>query len=90
MKVFELAAIRGVNAKDLAKELGLKSHLSIVPEELHKDIPETVVVSVPSFTEPVVQSIVVSEISKEDKIKSIRGLGVKSKFWNERESLGLK
>ncbi len=42
MKVHELAALRWMNAKDLAKELGLKSHLSIIPDEMlaKLDIPK--------------------------------------------------
>ena len=90
MKVFELAALKGVNAKDLAKELGLKSHLSNVPDELIKDIPATVVVSKPSFAEKAPSVIGRPPISDKEKIQSIRGLGTKSRFWKERESLGIK
>jgi dsRNA-specific ribonuclease len=94
MKVFELAALRGVNAKELAKELGLKSHLSVVPESERSDIPATVVVSTPSLkaesSEQVLAAVVNSGVSEEVKRQSIRGLGTKSKFWSERVALGIK
>ena len=89
MKVFELAAIRGENAKELAKSLGLKSHLSNVPDELIKDIPATVVVSKPSFKEPEPSVIGRPKISDEAKRQSIKGLGTKSKYWKERKELGM-
>lgn len=88
MKVYELAALRGVNAKDLAKELNLKSHLSVVSDELMAKFPATVEKEKPSFIEkPVIGR---PKITDEEKLKSIKGLGVKSRFWKERETLGLK
>ena len=89
MKVFELAALKGVNAKDLAQELGLKSHLSNVPDELIKDTPEEVAVSKPSFVEKPKSVIGRPPISDKKKIQSIKGLGTKSRFWNERKELGM-
>ena len=89
MKVFELAALKGVNAKDLAKELGLKSHLSNVPDDLIKDTPATVVVPKPSFKEEPKSVIGRPPISDEVKRQSIRGLGTKSRFWSDRKELGM-
>lgn len=80
MKVYELAKERGVNAKQLAKQLGLKSHLSIIPDCILKEetISEEDVV-------PVVEIKSKQEVTEQEMIGSIKGLGVDSLYWDRRK-----
>lgn len=102
MQVYELAKIRGVSAKELAKELGLKGHLSLVPDELvpiaTENPPivasepvkeEESVIILPEKTKPL-QKPVIDNVSREFKIGSILGGGHKSMYWSERFDLGVK
>lgn len=77
MKVHELSKKLGVSNKELLEELGLKSHLSVVPED---------VLAKYEAAEPVVEAEPTEEIPDVDLIRrSINGLGNKSPYWKYRE-----
>ena len=88
MKVFELALQRGVNAKELAKELGLRSHLSVIPEETVDELPAEVIeeVAVKVAEKP---KGYVPVATREEMIGSIKGLGSKSIYWHKRSEVGM-
>jgi hypothetical protein len=87
VKVFELALQRGVNAKELAKELGLKSHLSIIPEKVVSELSPEVIEEVAVKVEEKPKGYV-PRATPEEMIGSIRGLGTKSIYWHLRKELG--
>jgi hypothetical protein len=92
MKVYELAKIRGVDAKQLAVELGLKSYLSNVPAGLCEEVlPAGVVISEPAPEVVNTAEAVVSipKLSRDEMWASIAGLGTKSPYWERRAEVGL-
>ena len=92
MKVYELAKMRGVDAKQLAAELGLKSYLSNVPEGLCEEVlPAGVVISKPAPEVVKTEEKVVNtpELGRDELWASIAGLGTKSPYWERRAEVGL-
>ena len=89
MKVYELAKVKGVNAKELAKELGLKSHLSEIPDGIVAEEPKTEVVVPVKVEAPVVEEVP-SGVDDKAIRQSIIGLGTKSAYWYLRAKYGIR
>lgn len=96
MKVWELAKKLNRTNKDLLGELGLKSHMSKVPDsvvaehlgEEKKITPEPEAVETVDTAETLVVEFEDSGWTLEDAKTSIRALGGKSPCWKWRDKIG--
>ena len=82
MKLKEYAELNDITLADAKKRTGLTHWNQEVVEEAAEEVVEIVEEAVKDVAKVVVEAVV-EIVSKEDKIKSVRGLGTKSKYWSE-------
>jgi len=92
MKVYEYAKENGMTNDEVKAKFGLKSHLSIIPENepvevierVAEDELDEVVIETKSTEAKVVQPPVDLQLIKD----SIRGAGTKSPYWHLKHLVG--
>jgi hypothetical protein len=85
MKVFEYAKANGMTNDEVKEKFGLKSHLSVIPEE---QFAETVAIDPVAVVEIESKQEKPADVSLQLIRDSIRGAGTKSPYWYLKHLIG--